>query len=298
MQQSPVTHIKALQCRNCGSPALGKFCPQCGQDTAPHPPSAGEFIHEFIGHYIAFEGKLWKTLALLFFKPGQLTKEYLAGRKLRYVLPLRLYLTISLIFFVALGFGVNVATQVVSNEKELKESMSDSSISIGAFNGPGGFVGARLDKDGTFICNLPAWACSRMRSKIERMKTAPASEVANLLGKFRDDWPYAMFLLMPVFALLMKVAYWRRGMVYGEHLVFAFHVHAAWFVLALITLLLPDSVNGLPLIAMPVYTMFVMHRVYGGRWWSTLLRGLAISLPYLVSILMVMILLGLCLFIA
>jgi hypothetical protein len=87
-------------------------------------------------------------------------------------------------------------------------------------------------------------------------------------------------------------------MVYGEHLVFAFHVHAAWFVLALITLLLPDSVNGLPLIAMPVYTMFAMHRVYGGRWWSTLLRGLAISLPYLVSILMVMILLGLYLFIA
>jgi Protein of unknown function (DUF3667) len=135
MKSAPDHGIRSsMNCRNCGSPAPGKFCTQCGQDTAPHPPSAGEFIHEFIGHYIAFEGKLWKTLALLFFKPGQLTKEYLAGRKLRYVLPLRLYLTISLIFFVALGFGVNVATQVVSNEKELKESMADSSISIGAFN--------------------------------------------------------------------------------------------------------------------------------------------------------------------
>jgi hypothetical protein len=159
-------------------------------------------------------------------------------------------------------------------------------------------VGARLDKDGTFTCNLPTWVCSRMRSKIERMKTAPASEVANLLGKFRDDWPYAMFSLMPVFALLMKVAYWRRGMVYGEHLVFAFHVHAAWFVLALITLLLPEGANSIPIFAMPVYTLLAMRRVYGGRWWSTLLRGLAISLPYLMSILMVMTLLGLYLFIA
>lgn len=293
MKSAPDHGIRtSMNCRNCSTPAPGKFCPQCGQDTAPHSPSAGEFIHEFIGHYIAFEGKLWKTLGLLFFKPGQLTKEYLAGRKLRYVLPLRLYLTISLIFFVALGFGVNVATQVVSNEKELKASMSDTSISIGAFNGPGGFVGARLDKDGTFTCNLPAWVCSRMRSKIERMKTAPASEVANLLGKFRDDWPYAMFLLMPVFALLMKMAYWRRGMVYGEHLVFAFHVHAAWFVLALITLVLPEGVNSVPIFAMPVYTLLAMWRVYGGRWWSTLLRGLAISLPYLMAILLVMLLLG------
>jgi hypothetical protein len=85
--------------------------------------------------------------------------------------------------------------------------------------------------------------------------------------------------------------------VYGEHLVFAFHVHAAWFVLALLTLLLPDSVNGIPIVVMPIYTLLAMRRVYGGRWWTTLARGLVISLPYFIAIIMVMALLGLYLFI-
>ncbi len=300
MKSAPDHGIRtSINCRNCNSPASGKFCPQCGQDTALHPPSVSEFIHEFIGHYVAFEGKLWKTLGLLFFKPGQLTKEYLAGRKQRYVLPLRLYLTMSLIFFLSLGLGAAVTTQVISaKDKELKEKLSKSSVSIGAIDDSGGFVAARLDKDGTFTCNLPAWACDRMRTKIERMKTAPSTEINSLMGKFRDDWPYAMFLLMPVFALLVKAVYWRRSMVYGEHLVFAFHVHAAWFAFALLTLLLPDSVNGLPIIAMPIYTLLAMRRVYAGRWWATLARGLLISLPYLMAILFVMMLLGFYLFLA
>ena len=82
-------------CANCDhrlSP-WDKFCSQCGQDTLNHPPSLWEFIHEWTLHYVAFEGKLWKSLWALIAKPGFLTQEYLAGRKQRYVLPLRLVLT-------------------------------------------------------------------------------------------------------------------------------------------------------------------------------------------------------------
>ena len=70
-----------LACRNCGEQAPLNFCPECGQETTPHPPTLGEFLHEFVGHYVALEGALWQTLKLLLTKPGRLTREYLEGRR-------------------------------------------------------------------------------------------------------------------------------------------------------------------------------------------------------------------------
>ncbi|HET7795411.1 MAG TPA: DUF3667 domain-containing protein, partial [Rhizobacter sp.] len=75
-----------LACRNCGTLAPLNYCAECGQETALHPPTFGEFVHEFISHYVALEGALWRTLGLLLARPGRLTHEYLAGRRRRYVL--------------------------------------------------------------------------------------------------------------------------------------------------------------------------------------------------------------------
>ena len=94
----------STRCLNCGH-LLGPqdhFCSACGQDTANHPPTLMEFVHEFVDHYVAAEGNLWRSLWGLLAKPGFLTLEYLAGRKSRYVLPLRLLLTLGLVFFLAL----------------------------------------------------------------------------------------------------------------------------------------------------------------------------------------------------
>ena len=99
-------------CHNCGAAVSGNFCPECGQETTLHVASAREFLHEFIGHYVALEGKLWKTLALLLFRPGKLTAEYIAGRRARYVQPLRIYLTLSILFFALLRFGPHELIQV------------------------------------------------------------------------------------------------------------------------------------------------------------------------------------------
>src|SRR5580704_6109035 len=92
----------SLQCRNCGADAPDRYCPHCGQETTEHLPSAREFVHEFVLHYFAAEGRLWRTLRVLVLHPGRLTIEYIRGRKLAYVLPLRLYLTVSVVFFLLL----------------------------------------------------------------------------------------------------------------------------------------------------------------------------------------------------
>src|SRR6187455_1570959 len=92
--------MTGTSCLNCGS-AFGamrpRYCPDCGQETNVKPPTLREFAQQFGGSYIAAEGALWRTLKLLLFKPGEITRQYLAGRRRHYVLPLRLYLTISLV---------------------------------------------------------------------------------------------------------------------------------------------------------------------------------------------------------
>src|SRR6478672_7835883 len=98
-------HTAPSHCHNCGAATKGNFCADCGQETTLHVASAREFLHEFIGHYVALEGKLWKSLALLLFRPGRLTLEYIKGRRVRYVQPLRLYLTFSLIFFAVMKYS-------------------------------------------------------------------------------------------------------------------------------------------------------------------------------------------------
>ncbi|MDE2049191.1 MAG: DUF3667 domain-containing protein, partial [Betaproteobacteria bacterium] len=280
-------------CRNCGQalqPAM-RYCPACGQSTALHPPSAREFVHEFIGHYVALEGTLWRTLALLCAKPGQLTVHYLAGRKLRYVNPLRLYLTVSLVvFLVGRLVGAAPEVQVGSSNAQMREQIAHSKgVLMGAVSDDGRVTGAELFNDGTFTCTLHwGWLCDRLKVRMQQMKAEPKTAISQGMGHFRDNLPYAMFVLMPLFALLTKAVYLRRGLVYGEHLVFALHVHTAWFVLALAALLLPASVSDVPVVIAPVYALLAMQRVYGGRWWATLLRGVAVALPYLVAVAVVL----------
>lgn len=101
-------------CRKCHALAEHTYCPACGQATALHPPSVGEFIHEFLGHYVAFEGPLWRTVGALLLTPGRLTVEYFAGRRQRDIPPLRLYLTFSLILFAVSGLqdeGLKLGTR-------------------------------------------------------------------------------------------------------------------------------------------------------------------------------------------
>ncbi|MBK7685465.1 MAG: DUF3667 domain-containing protein [Rhodocyclaceae bacterium] len=92
--------LAAHVCPNCAhhiEHPLPNYCGHCGQETALKPPTVIEFAQQFGGRVLATEGALWRTLKLLLFRPGQLTLEYLNGRRRHYVLPLRLFITMSVI---------------------------------------------------------------------------------------------------------------------------------------------------------------------------------------------------------
>jgi hypothetical protein len=256
-------HHAANDCPNCGVVVSGNFCHECGQETVLHPPSTREFVHEFIGHYVALEGKLWKSLLLLLFRPGQLTLEYINGRRVRYIQPLRLYLTFSLIFFAVAKYAghdevptapsahVNKKGDLMREDKpgEIADGTVDLRKSIGSVNAHWGEQADRF---------------SRMTPD-ERDKVMRAA--------FGSYVPYAVFLMMPLFAFYLKLLYLGSGRRYGEHLLFALHVNAFAFLALTLLMLVPDLLGIVSFVLwlwLLFYTPVAMRRVYGG---SRLMTG-------------------------
>lgn len=267
-------------CPNCGS-RFGTprplFCPDCGQETHLRPPRVGEFIQQFGGNYFAAEGALWRTLALLLFRPGALTREYFAGRRKRYVLPLRLYLSLSLVALLAVKLAHPDAAAFEADTGAELARVRESSVTLIAFEG-----GPRVGMEkGRFFCEgLPAAACRHLQRRIDLDPKAMTRELELASERFVGHWGTAMFLLVPMFALWCQIAWLDRRLRYTEHLVYALHLHAFWFAaIALAQLPLP-VLPAIATLAMPVYALLASRRVYGGGWWSTLLRNAAVALAY------------------
>lgn len=286
MKTDALDHHAASGCPNCQSTMSGNFCHQCGQETVLHPPSISEFFHEFIGHYVALEGKLWKTLKLLILRPGQLTLEYLGGRRVRYVQPLRVYLTFSLIFFALFKF--------MGEDHEIAGIKYDAMPIVQVDNG----------KDGTRVKEAIRAELRDNKDVPEAVKAqvgAPGFEdrLIDSLGadggkKLKTTFfayaPYAVFALMPVFALLLKLLYFGAGRRYGEHLLFALHANAFAFLMLSLLILVRDHVplvGKLLFLWMVLYLPTAMRRVYGGGHLATILRWVVLMLLHLASIVIV-----------
>lgn len=268
-------------CRNCGHLfmlPMPNFCPHCGQESRIRAPRLGEFLQQFGGAYFSTEGALWRTLALLLFRPGELTRQYLAGRRKHYVLPLRLYLSISLLALVLLRVLAGTTLELgMPGDVDLRKG-EWSLIELGDGRGAG-------MRDGKFFCtSLPAWACKRLQQRLDVDPKGLQREAEQLGQRFLSNMGAAMFLMVPLFALWQKLLYWNRRLHYTEHLVYALHLHAFWFVALMLSLPNLPWLMGLAALSVPVYAWWASTRVYGGRWWPRLLRATLVSLLYLLAL--------------
>src|SRR5580693_7964126 len=93
----------APKCPNCGAPLIGAFCAACGQERNTHRRSVRSLMGEFIAEVASFDSRILRTATALVARPGELSLAFQEGRPRRYVPALRLYLFVSLIFFVVLG---------------------------------------------------------------------------------------------------------------------------------------------------------------------------------------------------
>ena len=96
-------HTHEKNCLNCGTLLRGPFCSQCGQRSHVHRSVRG-FMQDFLQGMLNFEGKFWHTLPMLAWRPGEMTRRYIAGERARFISPVALYLFTVFAMFAALNF--------------------------------------------------------------------------------------------------------------------------------------------------------------------------------------------------
>lgn len=286
-------------CRNCGARADVSYCPVCGQETRIEMPTVGHFIAEFAEQTFALQGQLWRTLQSLLLKPGALTLEYVAGRRQRYVRPLRLYLALSILFFAVLGLsgnggfmriggGPDAGVDGGASTAEAPTAAADdterpSTLGERTRAAPRGRGEMHVDT------GFPEFD-ARVNHRLDLLLSLPKEELTERIFDTFTSWaPAAMFLLMPLFAAALKLGYLRRGANYAVHLLFAVNFHSFIF-LVLLAGLLPvigrfDDVLAL---SVPVYLWLALRRVHGGGGLSTALFVLLLCLVYVIAMALVM----------
>jgi hypothetical protein len=291
---TPVPQQEAPTCANCGASVQGHYCGRCGQRLEHEIHSVWHFTREATEDLTHADSRLWGTMNALIFKPGFLTREFLDGRRVRYLPPLRLYLVLSVVFFLIIGSGTHnpKAISLVTDKRGTQSYAVTSPEDVrGVFAAkPGETPQQRADRvckadyDGPargFLQPIITKAC----------RTTVLDNGHTLYESLMHNLPRAMFIFLPALAVVMKLMYWRRRRHYVEHLLFFVHNHAFAFALfgvyALLARLLPAALEDwLQLVVwvyFPYYLFVSMRRVYGQGRLRTSVKFVALSFTYFVG---------------
>jgi len=214
-----------MQCKNCDHrlSADSRFCDSCGQSVREISRPWLELSRELLAETLDWDGRMFRSIGLLMTRPGFLSQEYISGKRVAYTSPVRMYLVISLLFFLVLPMILPPATNVSPDHK----------LSV-------------------------------------------------------DLYSKGMFVLLPFFALLLKMFY--RRFYYMDHLVFSvnlFSVSYIGFALLLSIETLADRyviamvIQVLVLLYTVGYVLMALHRVYSDSWPKTAFKFLGLLLLFL-----------------
>jgi hypothetical protein len=276
-----------VTCRNCGAGFLppGEFCAACGQRAIDPDPTLRELVHELAEQFLQWDGRLGTTFRLLVTQPGALTTEYIAGRRVRYLSPLRLYLTCSVLFFFLAALVPESPTietrggSVQAQARSTRVTENDSTE-----------ISAALDTLATRARWMGDVWSAHVHEAIRRRGEVSSAVTAYI--------PRMMFVLVPVFAALIGLVYRSRARRYPQHLAFALHAHAFLY-LALVVMLagrlttsdaVRTSLELLLMALIAIYFTRALRHVYGGSPQSAILRAGAVSLSYFVTFVSAMVL--------
>jgi Protein of unknown function (DUF3667) len=267
-----------VRCKNCQGLLTGRYCANCGQRADVHVPSTRELVHEALEGLTHSDSRLWRTLLLLWFRPGALTEEFLAGRRAISLPPFRLYLIISVTFFLIVS---------ASQSSDIQFLQLDTSDHPADTSAPSS--GNSCDSVAIFNKAHPDWDRRIRRACTEIQRDNAKALKANLLAAL----PKAMFVFLPLVAFLHMLLYWHPRRRYAEHLVFFLHLQALFFSVGILIVLLGDlahrwtSLTGVTNILEPLlgwslalYTVLALRRVFKNGWLKTLLKALSLVVGY------------------
>jgi len=383
-----LTSYEGLHCANCGAAMQGEFCHECGQSIHSVLKPMHHMIEETVETVLHVDSRIVHTVPPLLLKPGFLTLEYFAGRRMRYIAPFRLMFVLCLLtFFVAHlavdqltdkitdvaaqtgtaestggtadfvagvrtgldtpvtvtgeqfseakdaeevrrileremkalpainAYGVLPRQQIQQAADELQRRANARLVELGEAPMPAssaalavpaepakasGDASTEAEPSTVRIGWLPQMANDRLTGVVHGVKAnwrafvngdaaTRAEARQRMINGIFGKLPAAMFVLIPVFAGLLKLFYLFRRRLYMEHLIVALHSHAFMFLSLLLviatgmlsTWLRPHAawagdalgwVQNLLMLWVPAYLLIMQKRVYRQGWAMTLLK--------------------------
>ena len=297
-------------CPNCGHPRADRYCARCGQNDRDYKRSLPLMLGEFLRETFELDSRFLRTVKLMVLRPGELSAEFSRNRRASYSSPIRFYLFVSLVFF----FVLSVSTDF----RPSRERWAEADVELDRAS------------EGADVERLKAMLPAEQRRKIDQILNFPGRpypkiaiyQSANALAEAGDDFvldgfdrllavqavdvmhepvlaverlvdnlPIAMFVTLPVYALLLAVFYRRRRRFYVEHLVFGIHVHTVAFAVFTVLMLLPeapamDTVGSLLTLGLLGYYYLALRRYYGDgffltavKWWLSMVAYAVLLVP-------------------
>lgn len=284
------TRTAPITCPNCGALKQGRFCTVCGQNDRDYLQSLFPVLYHILAETFEADSRVWRTLGGLFFRPGFLSLEFSRNRRAQYLSPFRLYLFTSLLFFLVLS---------LLTVDGPKQDDGPGLIEVGA-----GAEDKEMEANLEAIGTLKRGLGEERAGKIDEIMARPESSVPRVLLVVSAEWlagggerfdepfdlfvagqivdvlhapwpvvrdrfvgylPVAMFFVLPLYALMLKVLFVRRHRFYAEHLVFSMHIHTIAFVVFGVGLVTPSNwpvVDGVLLLALTAYYFMALKRFY------------------------------------
>ncbi|MDW3193106.1 MAG: DUF3667 domain-containing protein [Cytophagales bacterium] len=280
---------KANKCLNCGAhiSEVYNFCPKCGQENNDNNISFGLLFREFFSNYFSLDSRFGRSIKPFLISPGTLTNAFNEGKRVRFAHPVRLYLVISLIHFTVFSF-----IQTQENEESgsqtfiemMDEVHADSLLAMHPdsiqYDPEEDFMlsdreFALIKKmysenhtskqilDSLHIEGRSFWDRMAIR-RIVRLSNTTQEQINNaIIGNI----PVMMFVILPLYALLLKLFYRKKGL-YIQHLIHSFHIHSfAFFALTIGWLfilafsLTEENVLFVVFLGLSIYIYFSLVRV-------------------------------------
>lgn len=337
------------ECANCGALLQGPYCHVCGQPLKTPIRELTSLATDLIEFVTDIDGRFFKSLGLLYFRPGKLTRRYLGGQRVRFIRPLRMYIGLSILLFLAVSLtpglqietgqngnvGLTIKTdgdesaaldpkaleqlQALQQSPELaavlppdlEQRIRDAAAAQDAVAQLPAGLKPKRERKITFFGEQPwhrednpltfSWLSDaanddlndliqRMVHNIDKVEEDPQ----RLLSAFLDVMPQTMFVLLPLFALLLKFSYLFKRRLYIEHLIVALHSHSFLFLSFLLLLGFGQLGGWLPFLEattnaisiaiaawMPIYLFLMQKRVYAQGWIMTGLKYAFIGWVYI-----------------
>jgi hypothetical protein len=298
----PLTH-----CENCGSLLTGRFCGQCGQPAVDYRRSFRHVIVDVLDSFLNWDSKFLASLVHLIVRPWKLTNEFLAGHRVRYLNPLRLYLLASVLFFFMANYGER---QAEKSGHAIKFD-SQEEVPFGDVHEPKPGATPPIDRPGDadadadndmerppFVVGIdksrtPTVFEAWMQQKIEEKIGRNGSKATFFLHSLMENLPYMMLACIPLFAFVLKILYFFRRVFYIDHLIYALHIHSFAYVMSLIITGVGLGLNqALPefrpiAVGLLVTTAFIqilisIRKVYRQGWFMTLFKFFAGGFVYFI----------------